>query len=149
LFGPKVKLDWPGIVNLRLGPFEKMGIGESLVAKDWWAFQFWRSVFVHVRVAKLAGTTVDFPPMQPGVGFHPEGVKKIEATMSNRMASSCGQHALLPTMTESGPEISGRPPSSSGRETGRFESVSSAASRGCLDRSTIPLENPTKCHELN
>jgi len=24
-----VKLDWPGIVNLRLDPFEKMGIGES------------------------------------------------------------------------------------------------------------------------
>ena len=31
-FGPKVKLDWPGIVNLRLDPFEKMSIGDSLYA---------------------------------------------------------------------------------------------------------------------
>jgi arylsulfatase A-like enzyme len=27
-FGPKVKMDWSGIVNLRLDPFEKMGIGQ-------------------------------------------------------------------------------------------------------------------------
>jgi hypothetical protein len=31
-FGPKVKMDWPGIHNLRLDPFEKMGIGDSLDA---------------------------------------------------------------------------------------------------------------------
>jgi arylsulfatase len=84
-FGPKVKLDWPGIVNLRLDPFEKMGIGDSLFAKDWWAFQFWRFVFVQEQVAKLAQTAKEFPPMQPGASFNLEGVKKkIEATMASR-----------------------------------------------------------------
>jgi len=84
-FGPKVKLDWPGIVNLRLDPFEKMGIGDSLFAKDWWAFEFWRFVFVQQEVAKLAKTAIDFPPMQPGASFNLEGVKKkIEKATSNR-----------------------------------------------------------------
>jgi hypothetical protein len=50
-FGPKVKLDWPGIYNLRLDPFEKMNLGESLFAADWWAFEFWRFVFVQQEVA--------------------------------------------------------------------------------------------------
>jgi hypothetical protein len=39
-FGPKVHLDWPGIVNLRLDPFEKMGLQQSLFAANWWAFEF-------------------------------------------------------------------------------------------------------------
>ena len=85
-FGPKVKLDWPGLVNLRLDPFEKMSIGDSLFAKDWWVFEFWRFVFVQQEVAKLAQTALDFPPMQPGASFNLEGVKKkIEAAMANRM----------------------------------------------------------------
>jgi arylsulfatase A-like enzyme len=85
-FGPKVRLDWPGIVNLRLDPFEKMGLNESLFAADWWAFEFWRFVFVQQEVAKLAQTALDFPPMQPGASFNLEGVKKkIEQAMANRM----------------------------------------------------------------
>jgi arylsulfatase A-like enzyme len=84
-FGPKVHLDWPGLVNLRLDPFEKMGIGDSLFAKDWWAFEFWRFVFVQEEVAKLAKTAIDFPPMQPGASFNLSAVKaKIEKAMSNR-----------------------------------------------------------------
>jgi len=84
-FGPKVHLDWPGIVNLRLDPFEKMGVGQSLFAADWWAFEFWRFVFVQQEVGKLAKTALDYPPMQPGASFNLEGVKKkIEQAMSNR-----------------------------------------------------------------
>jgi arylsulfatase len=84
-FGPKVHLDWPGLVNLRLDPFEKMGIGESLFAADWWAFEFWRFVFVQEEVAKLAKTAIEFPPMQPGASFNLSAVKeKIEKAMSNR-----------------------------------------------------------------
>lgn len=75
-FGPKVKLDWPGIVNLRLDPFEKMSIGESMFAKDWWTFQFWRFVFVQQEVGKLALTAIEFPPMQPGASFNLEAVKE-------------------------------------------------------------------------
>jgi hypothetical protein len=80
-----VPLDWPGLVNLRLDPFEKMGLGDSLFAKDWWAYEFWRFVFVQQEVAKLAQTTIDFPPMQAGASFNLESVKrKIEKTMSSR-----------------------------------------------------------------
>jgi arylsulfatase len=84
-FGPKVHMDWPGIVNLRLDPFEKMGIGESLFAKDWWTFEFWRFVFVQQEVAKLAKTAIDFPPMQRGASFNLEAVKKkVEKAMASR-----------------------------------------------------------------
>jgi arylsulfatase A-like enzyme len=84
-FGPKVKLDWPGIYNLRLDPFEKMNLNESLFAANWWAFEFWRFVFVQQEVAKLAKTALDFPPMQPGASFNLSAVKeKIEKAMSNR-----------------------------------------------------------------
>jgi arylsulfatase A-like enzyme len=84
-FGPKVHLDWPGLVNLRLDPFEKMGIGDSLFAADWWAFEFWRFVFVQEEVAKLAKTAAEFPPMQPGASFNLSAVKaKIEKAMANR-----------------------------------------------------------------
>ncbi len=84
-FGPKVRMDWPGIVNLRLDPFEKMGIGDSLYAANWWTFEFWRFVFVQQEVAKLAQTAIEFPPMQAGASFNLEAVKaKIEKTIANR-----------------------------------------------------------------
>jgi arylsulfatase len=84
-FGPKVHLDWPGIVNLRLDPFEKMGLNESLFAANWWAFEFWRFVFVQQEVGKLAQTALDFPPMQPGASFNLSEVKaKVEKAMASR-----------------------------------------------------------------
>jgi len=84
-FGPKVHLDWPGIYNLRLDPFEKMNLNESLLAANWWAFEFWRFVFVQQQVAELAKTAVDFPPMQPGASFNLSEVKaRIEKAMANR-----------------------------------------------------------------
>ena len=43
-------------MNLRLDPFEKMGLGDSLFAANWWAYEFWRFVFVQQEVAKLAQT---------------------------------------------------------------------------------------------
>ncbi|KAA5542668.1 arylsulfatase [Roseiconus nitratireducens] len=84
-FGPKVKMDWPGIYNLRLDPFEKMNLGDSLFAANWWAFEFWRFVFVQQEVAKLAQTALDYPPMQKGASFNLTAVKeKIEKAMANR-----------------------------------------------------------------
>ena len=84
-FGPKVHLDWPGIYNLRLDPFEKMNLGESLFAANWWAFEFWRFVFIQQEVGKLAQTALEFPPMQPGASFNLSAVKaKIEKAMANR-----------------------------------------------------------------
>jgi len=87
-FGPKVHLDWPGIVNLRLDPFEKMGLQQSLFAANWWAFEFWRFVFVQQEVGKLAQTALDFPPMQPGASFNLSEIKaKIEKAMANRQGN--------------------------------------------------------------
>jgi arylsulfatase len=84
-FGPKVNLDWPGIYNLRLDPFEKMNLNESLFAANWWAFEFWRFVFVQQEVAVLAKTAIDFPPMQPGASFNLSALKeKIQQHMTGR-----------------------------------------------------------------
>ena len=50
-FGGTVKVDWPILVNLRLDPFERTGLNQSLFAKDWWVYEFWRFVFVQQEVA--------------------------------------------------------------------------------------------------
>jgi len=87
-FGPKVHLDWPGIYNLRLDPFEKMNLNESLFAANWWAFEFWRFVFVQQEVGKLAQTAIEFPPMQPGASFN---LSDLKAKIEKHMASRAGQ----------------------------------------------------------
>jgi arylsulfatase len=70
---------------MRLDPFEKMGLNESLFAANWWAFEFWRFVFVQQEVAKLAETALEFPPMQRAASFNLSEVKaKIESAISNR-----------------------------------------------------------------
>jgi arylsulfatase len=84
-FGPKEKMDWPGIYNLRLDPFEKMNIGDSLFAAEWWAFEFWRFVFIQQEVGKLAKSALEFPPMQRAASFNLDEVKaRIEKAMANR-----------------------------------------------------------------
>jgi hypothetical protein len=37
--------------------------------------EFWRFVFVQERVAALAKTAIEFPPMQKGASFNLEAVK--------------------------------------------------------------------------
>lgn len=82
-FGAKQKADWPGIVNLRLDPFERTTINQSLMAVDWWAYEFWRYVFVQQEVAKLGESAIEFPPMQKAASFDLEAVKKqIEEAIS-------------------------------------------------------------------
>jgi arylsulfatase A-like enzyme len=81
-FGGTVKLDWPILVNLRLDPFERTGLNQSLFAKDWWGNEFWRFVLVQQEVGKLAQTAIEFPPMQKGASFNLEAVKEqIEKAM--------------------------------------------------------------------
>jgi arylsulfatase len=84
-FGPTEKVDWPIIVNLRLDPYERTGLNQSIFAANWWVFEFWRGVFVQQEVAKLAQTAIDFPPMQKGASFNLEAVKaQIEKSITNR-----------------------------------------------------------------
>lgn len=52
---------------------------------DWFAYEFWRFVFVQQEVAKYAESFVDFPPMQAGASFNMEAVKaQIESAIKSR-----------------------------------------------------------------
>jgi arylsulfatase A-like enzyme len=87
-FGGTVKVDWPILVNLRLDPFERTGLNQSLFTKDWWAYEFWRFVFMQKEVAEYAQTFLDFPPMQKGASFNLEAVKE---ELAKKMASHAAQ----------------------------------------------------------
>ncbi len=79
--GATEKVDWPILTNLRLDPFERTGMsngkGGSLAYYDWFAYEFWRFVFVQQEVAKTAETFVEFPPMQKGASFNLEALKQM------------------------------------------------------------------------
>jgi hypothetical protein len=81
-FGGTVKVDWPILVNLRLDPFERTGLNQSVFAGNWWGNEFWRFVYVRDQVGKLAQTAINFPPMQKGASFNLEAVKaQVDAAM--------------------------------------------------------------------
>ena len=77
--GATQKVDWPILVNLRLDPFERTGMPNgangSLAYYNWFAYQFWRFVFVQQEVAKAAQSFIDYPPMQQGGSFNMSAVK--------------------------------------------------------------------------
>jgi arylsulfatase A-like enzyme len=81
--GEKVTTDMPTIVNLRQDPFERTPSlrGENLndmgggYMNDFYAREFWRFVVVQQKVAELAGTAIEFPPMQAPASFNLEAVK--------------------------------------------------------------------------
>ena len=74
------KVDWPILVNLRLDPFERTGMSDgksgSMAYYNWFAYEFWRFVFVQQEVAKAAQSFIEFPPMQKGASFNLEAVKE-------------------------------------------------------------------------
>ncbi len=85
--GATQKVDWPILVNLRLDPYERTGLpdgkGGSLAYYNWFAYEFWRFVFVQQEVAKAAQSFVEFPPMQKGASFNMEAVKaQIQAAIA-------------------------------------------------------------------
>src|SRR5262245_26246229 len=75
-FGATEKVDWPIVTNLRLDPYERTGLTQSINYYNWYAYEFWRGVFVQQEVAKLGETFVEFPPMQKGASFNLEAVKE-------------------------------------------------------------------------
>jgi arylsulfatase len=88
--GEKVVTDLPTIVNLRQDPFERTPSvrGETLndaaggYMNDFMAREFWRFVMVQQRVAELAQTAIEYPPMQSPASFNLAAVKeKIDAAM--------------------------------------------------------------------
>jgi arylsulfatase len=82
--GPKVVTDMPSIVNIRQDPFERTPStgGQSMndlgggYMNEFYAREFWRFVTVQGRVAELAKTAIDFPPMQDPASFNLDAVKK-------------------------------------------------------------------------
>lgn len=82
--GPKVTTDMPGLTNLRQDPFERFPMisGESALTgafgygNEFFAREFWRFVLVQQKVAALAKTAIDYPPMQDPASFNLDAVKK-------------------------------------------------------------------------
>ncbi|HXE27203.1 MAG TPA: arylsulfatase [Stellaceae bacterium] len=90
--GEKVATDMPTMVNIRQDPFERtpsirgettnnMGGGYM---NEFYAREFWRFVMVQQKVAELAQTAIEFPPMQSPASFNLAAVKeKIDAAMKS------------------------------------------------------------------
>jgi arylsulfatase A-like enzyme len=89
-FGATVKVDWPILTNLRLDPYERLGMfngkdGGSIAYYNWFAYEFWRFVFVQQQVAQAAQSFIDFPPMQGGASFNMAAIKEqIEKAIAAR-----------------------------------------------------------------
>ena len=78
--GATEKVDWPILTNLRLDPYERTGMfngkdNGSIAYYNWFAYEFWRFVFVQKEVAKAAQSMIEFPPMQGGASFNMSAVK--------------------------------------------------------------------------
>ncbi len=86
--GGTVKPDFPILVNLRLDPFERAGMSRSINYYGWYAYEFWRYVFVQQEVARIAQTFLQFPPMQKGASFNLEAVKE---ELQRKMPGQTGQ----------------------------------------------------------
>ncbi len=91
-FGEKVSTDIPGIVNLRQDPFERtpsvrgqtMNDAAGGYVNDFIAREFWRFVEVQQKVADLAETAINYPPMQSPASFNLAAVKeKIDAAIKS------------------------------------------------------------------
>jgi arylsulfatase A-like enzyme len=77
--GGTIKVDWPILTNIRLDPFERLGLPNgangSLAFYNWFAYEFWRFQFVQKEIGDLAQTAIEYPPMQKGASFNLEAVK--------------------------------------------------------------------------
>jgi arylsulfatase len=86
-FGGSVKPSWPILVNLRLDPFERSGLTGSINYYQWFAFEFWRFVYVQQVLGKEAQTFLNYPPMQGGASFNLDALK---AELQKRMEEAKG-----------------------------------------------------------
>ncbi len=90
-FGGTVKVDWPILTNLRLDPFERTGMKDSLYYKDWFNWEFWRFTFVQQELGKAAQTFLEFPPMQAGASFNLSALKaELEKKMEDAKKHGVG-----------------------------------------------------------
>ena len=85
-----MKVDWPILVNLRLDPYERTGMyngkdNGSIAYYNWFAYEFWRFVFVQQEIGKAAQTFLEFPPMQAGASFN---LAALKAELEKKMEAS-------------------------------------------------------------
>jgi arylsulfatase len=74
--GGTVKANFPILTNIRLDPFERTGLTGSLNYYNWYAFEFWRYVYVQQEIAEFAETFIAFPPMQKGASFNLDSIRQ-------------------------------------------------------------------------
>jgi arylsulfatase A-like enzyme len=92
--GATQKVDWPILVNLRLDPFERLGMyngkdNGSLGYYNWFVFEFWRFTFVQQEVGRYAQTFIEYPPMQEGASFNLAALKaELEKKMQEANSGS-------------------------------------------------------------
>ena len=48
----------------------------SISYYNWFAYEFWRFVFVQQQVEQAAQSFIDFPPMQAGASFNMSAIKE-------------------------------------------------------------------------
>ena len=97
--GATEKVDWPILVNLRLDPYERTGMfngkdNGSIAYYNWFAYEFWRFVFVQQEVAKAAQTT-DRVPADAG-GRQLQHVRRQGSDRQSGRGTSDGQVAFRP-----------------------------------------------------
>lgn len=86
--GPKLTINMPLITNLRQDPFERleqadMTQGAPGYMDQFYAREFWRFIFVQEKVAELAYTAIEYPPMQKPASFNLDEVKQqVEAAIA-------------------------------------------------------------------
>ena len=70
--GPILPVGAPGIVNLKIDPFERTLSVQDVPAalQDFYLYEFWRFVYVQDVVGKFAQTFIDFPPQQTPASFN-------------------------------------------------------------------------------
>ena len=55
----------------------------SLAFYNWFAYEFWRFVFVQKEIGKAAESFIEFPPLQKGASFNLAELKqKLEEKMN-------------------------------------------------------------------
>ena len=127
-----VKVDWPILVNLRLDPFERTGMyngkdNGSIAYYNWFAYEFWRFVFVQQEVAQ-SGPDLHRVPADAegrelqhggGQGANREGhaLAFRQLVLGRRMGARASCH---PTFPRKG-----------GRARAELNSTSAAARSGC------------------
>lgn len=78
--GVKATLNMPMMTNLRQDPFERaqemnITVGAPGYMDQFMAREFWRFVFVQDKIKALAGTAIEFPPMQKPASFNLDAIK--------------------------------------------------------------------------